>query len=746
MSKYSFHYALTIFLSAFLLFQVQPLIGKYILPWFGGNPAVWTTCLLFFQVGLLAGYGYAHWIASWRAQQYQGLVHLLLLGGALLLLPIVPNNAWKPSGTESPTWLIMGLLAVTVGAHYFLLSTTGPLLQAWYSKIYPNRSPYRLYALSNAGSLLGLLTYPCLFEPLLTRRMQALAWSVAYIAFALGSGWCAWQMLRSALRSRIATAASNKRSDFGLKLNCSNADTFSLHQTSMNDPHDKSNSRRSIRKNLDRNSQSENDLSNPASTSPVPRVIDVLSWLVLAFCGSVLLVATTNQLCQGVAVIPFLWVLPLSLYLITFIIAFEGRNLYRRMWCIPLLAVTSFLACWVLHRGEEVPLVQQILVYSSTFFAACMTCHGELARAKPSPKYLTLFFLTVAAGGALGGIFVALAAPVLFTGYWEYHLALAGAGALALAVMFFDSRSPLYQGKPLWVWVLSLSIYTGLIAALLSSVVWDTSDTLAASRSFFGVLRVTEFEDQDRGVYRELLHGGIVHGFQYTGTRWRGMPTSYYGEGTGAWLAINNHPQRLARKPMHIGIVGLGTGTMAIFGRKGDTIKFYEIDPNVIDLSGEWFWYRQDSQAAVEIVLGDARIQLERELAQGHGQQFDLLVVDAFSGSAIPLHLLTQECAQVYRRHLKDSGILALHISNQSLDLIPVALGLAQTLNWEAIVIDSDEDLNKATWDATWVLITANRTFLDSPAAQKARTKWGADSSTSLIWTDDYTSLLHVLN
>jgi hypothetical protein len=576
--------------------------------------------------------------------------------------------------------------------------------------------------------------------------MQALAWSVAYIAFALGSGWCACQLLRRALRSGIVTATLRKRSDLGLKFKSSKSDTASFQQTSINDPNETLNSKRMMRKDLIYATESENNLSNQDSTTPAPRVIDVLSWLVLAACGSVLLVATTNQLCQGVAVIPFLWVLPLSLYLITFIIAFEGRDWYRRFWCIPLLAATSFLACWLLHRGEEVPLVQQILVYSLTFFAACMTCHGELARAKPSPKYLTLFFLTVAAGGALGGIFVALAAPVLFTGYWEYHLSLAGAGAVALAVMFFDSRSPLYQGKPLWVWVFSLSIYTGLIAALLSSVVWDTSDTLAASRSFFGVLRVTEYEEQDRGVYRELLHGGIVHGFQYTGTRWRGQPTSYYGEGTGAWLAVNNHPQRLARKPMHIGIVGLGTGTMAIFGRKGDTVKFYEIDPNVIDLSGEWFWYRQDSKAAVEIILGDARIQLERELAQGQGQQFDLLVVDAFSGSAIPLHLLTQECAHVYRRHLKDSGILALHISNQSLDLIPAALGLAQTLNWEAILIDSDEDLDKATWDATWVLITANRAFLDSPAAQQARTQWAQDSPTSLTWTDDYTSLLHVLN
>ena len=720
MSNRTIPFALTIFLSAFLLFQVQPLIGKYILPWFGGSPAVWTTCLLFFQTALLAGYAYAHWVAGWRRQKYQCLVHLSLLIGTVLLLPIIPHDIWKPLGSESPTWLILGLLTFTIGAPYFLLSTTGPLLQAWYSTAFPGRSPYRLYALSNTGSLLGLLTYPCLVEPLVIRQTQALAWSAAYGAFVLGSGWCALYLMRRASLSGVSGDVPENPAETGGLV----PDHQQQHHL---------------------NPQLSHDVKPQTVPLPPLRRHAVLYWLVLAACGSALLLATTNQLCQEVAVIPFLWVLPLSLYLLTFIIAFEGRRWYRPGWCIPLLVSASFLATWVIHRGSDFSVVQKIGIYSLALFAGCMICHGELAQNKPCAKYLTLFYLSIAAGGALGGIFVALAAPLLLTGYWEFHLALASAGAVALGVLFFAADSPVRQGKPLWAWLLAVMLYAGLIAALLTSVVEEISDSLAASRSFFGVLRVLEYDDEGKGIYRELLHSGVVHGIQYTNVPWRNRPTTYYGKGTGAWLSVEHHPRRGASKPMHLGVIGLGTGTIAALGKKEDTLRFYEIDPGVIRFSQQWFWYQQETAAAVEVVLGDARIQLERELAQGQSQQFDVLLVDAFTGGAIPLHLLTHECVQIYRRHLKDEGILALHISNRRLDLIPVTLGLARALGWEAVLIDSEEDLTEARWTCTWVLITNNRSFLKSKAVQKGKTLWPQDSAKPLLWSDDYASLLHVL-
>ena len=342
---------------------------------------------------------------------------------------------------------------------------------------------------------------------------------------------------------------------------------------------------------------------------------------------------------------------------------------------------------------------------------------------------------------------MALAAPIVFTGYWEYQLSLACTGILALAVLFFDRESSLYNGQKIWVWLPLLLVYSALIASLLNSVVREEAGTIAASRSFHGLLHIAEWEEQDKGTVREMYHGGVIHGIQYTANNRRNRATSYYGKGTGGWLAVQHHPRRAAKKPLQIGVLGLGTGTIAALGRQGDTVRFYEINPDVVRLSREWFSYLQDTEAHVEIVLGDARIHLERELKLNQEQQFDVLIADAFSSDAIPLHLLTKECGQVYRHHLKDDGILAIHISNQYLDLIPVTVGLAKELGWEAVLIDSDDNLRDAVWAATWVLITKNETFLASPAVQGARTKWPDGLPPApLVWTDDYTSLFHVLN
>lgn len=721
-------YAFTILLSAFLLFQIQPLIGKHILPWFGGSPAVWTTCLLFFQVALLGGYAYAYWVAGWKRRRMQFLVHFLVLGCTLFFMPVTPNEAWKPEGGEIPIWRILGLLTVTVGSPYFLLSTTGPLLQAWYSKTHLGKSPYRLYAISNTGSLLGLITYPFFFEPLLTRQTQAFAWSGAYATFVLACGWCAWQFAR-ATPHRHSSRLFHSVSDISPELNNRILKINTFQQGTHNVP-------------------SENSGENPTQieySARAPGFGTVLSWLLMTTVGSALLLSSTNQMCQNVAAVPFLWVLPLSLYLVTFIIAFEGRNLYRRVWCMPLFAVSSALSCLVLRYGTDIPIQLQIMVYTIALFTGCMSCHGELARHKPNPKYLTLFYLAVASGGALGGIFVALAAPFLFPSYWEYHISIGGVAALILIVLFFDPQSKLYNGKPLWAWIVLFSSYAGLIAGLMNAINYEEYGSIAGSRSFHGVLHITEWEDEKKGSFREMYHGLVIHGMQYTEKPWRHQPTTYYGKETGVWLAVNNHPKRISKEPVRIGVIGLGTGTIAALANSRDVIRFYEINPDVIKMSEQWFWYRKDSPGHVEIVLGDARIQLERELESGQDQQFDVLVADAFSSEAIPLHLLTLESAEVYRNHLKKDGILAIHISNDYLNLVPITLGLAKTLGWEAIIVDSDENGDEGIYEATWVLITSNRSFLNSPQVLEARLKWQDALPSPRIWTDDYASLLHVM-
>jgi hypothetical protein len=715
-------YAIAVSLSAFLLFQIQPLIAKHILPWFGGSPAVWTTCLLFFQVLLLGGYAYAFWISGWRNTRRQCMLHIILLVAFLFLLPVIPNEIWKPEGNEYPVWRIVGLLTVTVGGPYFVLSTTGPLLQAWFKIRYPDRSPYRLYALSNAGSLLGLVTYPFLFEPFLTRKAQAFSWSGSYVAFVLACGWCAWYLLRSG--QNVSTVAHSSAATDRHFAQDKSQDNPGTGPTDYN--------------GLQRGNEAQ-DTGRPCTAS-------IVSWLLMSAVGSALLLSTTNQMCQNVASVPFLWVLPLSLYLTTFIIAFEGRDLYRRMWCLPLLAFSLILTSVILYLGTDVPMLLQIVIYTIALFAGCMTCHGELARFKPDPKYLTLFYLSVAGGGALGGIFVAVASPFMFSGYWEYHISIGAVGALVLLVLYFDHESDLHHGKRISVWLLIAVLYSGLVTALVYASKFEQHDTLVSARSFYGVLNIYEWEDEEKGLYREMYHGSIIHGTQYEKDPWRNMPTTYYGKGTGVWMAVEQHPSRLDKNPLRIGVIGLGTGTIASLGRQGDTILFYEINPDVIRLSEEWFSYRQDSHAQIEIVLGDARIQLERELASGQGQKFDILVADAFSSDAIPVHLLTVECAATYRSHLKDNGILAIHISNEYIDLLPVAIGMAEHIGWEAVIVESSEDQDKLVWESTWVLITQNKDFLNSEDIRKAWMKEKDNSPAPLLWTDEYASLLHVLS
>ena len=759
-------YALTIFTGAFLLFQVQPVIGKYILPWFGGGPGVWTTCMLFFQVVLLGGYAYAHLTSRWLKLRTQAMVHLVLLAAALALLPITPADSWKPHGGGDPTVQILALLAASLGLPYFVLSSTSPLIQQWLSCTRPGNSPYRLYALSNVGSLLALVSYPFFFEPHFTRKIQAALWAWGLVAYVVCCGFCAIGLWKSEVQNPEVEATR---------------------------------ARRTTRRTL------------PASVNSQPSAFNRLLWLLLPTCASVLLLATTNALCQDVAVIPFLWVAPLALYLLSFVICFDSSRWYGRYpFALALVAVLGGL-CWAMLNGSELALSRQVPVYCGGLFICCMVCHGELYRLKPDPRHLTAYYLMIAAGGALGGLLVAVAAPLLFRDYYELHLGLLFCGLLFLLVCIAaPAGSPGSEVRSLkwneWRWLagtLTLLVFGGLDRLLawlpahaepipegffagcrialwsvlvlgvafgiarrklqsfrhwrLLTCVWLSLGLLAfgailwkdvhdaggkrvfCSRSFYGVLKVHEHEKNDpTSHYFLLLHGQITHGLQFTDPARAMWPVSYYGAKSGIALGV----AALPTGPRRIGVVGLGAGTMAAFGRAGDCLRFYEINPQVQSVATSWFSYLSKSAAMVEVVLGDARLSLEREPPQ----HFDLLALDAFSGDAIPVHLLTKEAFEVYQRHLNADGIIAVHISNDGLDLKPVVVNLARHFGYKLAFIHHEEP-GGPWWlyPSTWVLLSRSEQIIDSPAIRSAASAVNTHDSKVALWTDDFASLFQIL-
>jgi len=670
-----------IFLSAFLLFQVQPMMGRYVLPWFGGGPAVWTNCMLFFQVLLLAGYAYAHWLGSLRSAHLQVSIHMALLAVSLLFLPIGPrSDIWKPASSSDPSGHILVLLAATVGGPYLLLSATGPLLQRWFSLSHAEESPWRLYALSNLGSFLALLSYPFVLEPLLRLNTQAWIWSGLYLAFAVLCGWTAW--------------------------------TF--RETSQ--------------------------VVNATDPSPRPTLWSMLFWVGLAAAGSTLLLATTNQISQEIAVIPFLWVLPLSIYLLTFLLVFERDGWYNRPFFSITMGLLAPIACALLAASVVLSLRLQIVAHLIVLFGACMLCHGELARSRPPARHLTTFYLSIAAGGALGGVFVALIAPHVFSGFSEYPIGLAAACFFGFAGWLRTGAYSQWTRGNFAVRVPLMALLLGGLTAVAASVIAKDQFTSATVRNFYGILRVKENMDVN-GALRQLTHGTIRHGFQYLRGAKHDWPTSYYGPHSGAGIVLKT----LENRDLRVAVVGLGTGTLAAWGKPGDTFRFYEINPAVKNIAYEWFTYLNDSKAKTEIVLGDARVQMERELESGPVQNFDVIAVDAFSSDAIPLHLLTAECGDVYRRRLAAGGILLLHISNRSLNLEPVARGLAQHLNWQAVELVSMDYAATGESSANWVLITENADFIKRPEIAGAVVHWAGKQRPAITWTDDFASLWHVI-
>ena len=696
-------YAATIFTGAFLLFQVQPLIGKYILPWFGGGPGVWTTCMLFFQVLLLGGYAYAHVSSRRLKPRAQVILHLVLLAAALALLPITPADYWKPSGGGDPTLQILALLAVSIGLPYFVLSATGPLMQQWFSRTKPGASPYRLYALSNVGSLLALVSYPLYFETHFTRKTQAGLWVWGLVVYVIACGCCALRLWRTEAQTEVQSLKSKVQGQ---------EPEARGHGTS--------------------------PTSAPALNYQLSTLNQVL-WLLLPACASVLLLATTNKICQDVAVIPFLWVLPLALYLLSFIICFDSPRWYKRVpFGLALVAALGGLG-WMLFQKN-----QSITAYAAGLFACCMVCHGELYRLKPDPKHLTGFYLMIAAGGALGGVFVAAIAPLVFSDYFELHWGLLLCGLLFLVVCLrnphpaTDAQHPSIFTK--WRWAAHAALAAGLVA--LGVGLWVQAHRFGSTkayrtRNFYGVLTVSKF-DMGGQRYLELIHGQTEHGMQFLDPVRAAWPTAYYHEKSGVGLAMSALPAGNRR----IGVVGLGAGTLAAYGQPGDYLRIYEINPDVQQVAASQFTYLAHCQARMEVVLGDARLSLEREPPQN----FDLLVLDAFSSDAIPVHLLTEQAFALYQRHVKTNGLIALHISNGRLNLEPVAANLAHRFNYDSAIIEYAGPQHE-WWNQTsiWALMSHNGELINSPAIREAARPAPATAGKVPLWTDDFASLFQII-
>ncbi|MDB5799206.1 MAG: hypothetical protein JWL63_145 [Rhodocyclales bacterium] len=667
-------FAGTIFTSAFALFLVQPIIAKQILPWFGGSAAVWAICMVFFQIVLLAGYAYSDWITHKLTPRRQVILHVALLALSLTFLPIIADPHWKPTGNEDPSLLIIRLLLGTIGLPYFLLSTTGPLIQSWVSRTLIGGHVYRYFSLSNLASLIALICYPFLIERHAAIVGQAYGWSAAYAAFAV---LCAGSGLYFMRHVHALPAESHAA-----------------------------------------NHAPEGDWD--------PTIRDYLLWLTPAAMGSWLLLAITNHITQNVAAIPFLWLLPLTLYLLTFVLCFESDRWYRRKVFLPVAAVLLGLCAYGLQDSIGTDIWTAIPLYAIGLFFFCMFLHGELARLRPGPRHLTRFYLMVSLGGALGGIAVGLVAPRVLPAYYELGIGFVITALLAISVLKSHMR---------------LRIAAGLLAAFCAWFLYvqirdDFTGSRRIERNFYGTLMIFDShrEDPDDDV-RQLYHGSIKHGEQFLAPARRREPTAYYGASAGVGLAIANTDPHNKK----VGVIGLGAGTLAAYGQPGDNYRMYEINPEVIELAQKEFTFIGDSPAITATVLGDARLSLEREAPQN----FDVLAVDAFSGDSVPVHLITVQAMDVYLRHMKPGGIIAFHVTNRFLWLAPVVEKIAEAKGLHVALIHDEND-NPALRNTDWVLVAREAGTLEKEAIRKATSPIKPIPRLG-VWTDDFNNLFDVL-
>jgi predicted membrane-bound spermidine synthase len=660
------------FLGPFLLFLLELLFAKLILPSFGGSAAVWATCLVFFQCALLLGYLYAHVVTRRFTPKRQGLLHVALLILSAIFLPIAPRFLFNLQPTSKPVSSVLWLLTASIGLPFVLLSSTSPLLQAWHARRNGGGSPYYLFAISNLASLLALLSYPFLIEPRLTSHEQSQWWSGLYLIFIAVCSMVAWT---------ACWGVTKKALEFGT-----------------------------------------------TSTTLHPSVRDRLLWLALSACGSVLLLSVTNHLLEDVAPVALLWVIPLALYLLTFLMVFNRPSLYSRRLAVWLVVVALGSVAYSICDPFFTESVQvRVPFFSAGLFLCCWFCHGELASRKPAVEHLTTFYLMLSAGGALGAVIVGIVAPHVFDSILEFPIALVCVALVAAAT----------QWRKGWMvrafWLLST---VGLILVAARYEWLYKQDVIFAARNFYGAFRIKEFRDWLKRPYLTLYHGGIEHGAQFVDPPLSLMPTTYYARDSGIGIALD----RCCTGPRRVGVIGLGAGTLAAYGKPGDSFRFYEINPMVLSIASDSFSYLRNTRAHTEVVQGDARVSLQGEAPQ----QFDVLAVDAFSGDAIPVHLLTREAFRLYLRHLKPNGILAIHTSNTYLNLPPVVQMLADDAGYPARILTNDDAIRTLTDSSDWMLITRNQQFLEDIVGTEIIEPVIVRGGLRL-WTDDYNNLFRIL-
>jgi hypothetical protein len=696
-------YFAAIFASAFLIFLVQPLLAKQILPWFGGSAAVWGTCLVFFQTALLAGYAYADILTRWLSLRSQVLLHSALLVIATWTMPIIVDPSWRPAGDESPILRILGLLTATIGLPYFLLASTTPLVGAWYWRRFRAPAPYRLFALSNLASLMALLGFPFLIEPMMGNRQTAIGWSIAFGAFVVVCILAAGQTLRAARTS----PAGGPGTDSGIDVR--------------------------------------------ALDDPPTKAADWLAWVGLSAIGSGVLLAITSHLTQNISSAPLLWVVPLALYLLTFIICFDHPRWYLRSLFLPLAALTLGLMAWL---SDSLALGTVSPIYALGLFAVCMVCHGELAARKPHPSRLTGFYLSIAFGGALGSVLIAIAAPLLLDGYFELHLVLVAAALGGFVLTLRAPRKSVSGNLPTsgreqiaWrashAWIIAGRGAAAVVLATVTGLSWHgirlyTEGVRFMERDFYGVVRT---RDHSTGAdFRSLIHGGISHGGQLLDESMQMAPSSYFGPTSGYGRLFASLPGA----PLRVGVVGLGAGALAAYAKPGDHWVFYEISPTVVRAAKTEFTFLDRMPASHEIVLGDGRLALSRE----ENRQFDVLALDAFSGDSIPTHLITREAMDIYVRHLKPDGVIVFQATNRFVDLLPVAQRLAESFGMSAVVVSDTPQFDHGP--LYWLASTDQVLMSRDPERLRAKTIQSGSRPISApqgypVFTDDYINLLRLL-
>ncbi len=736
-------FAATTLLGAFLLFQVQPMIAKFILPWFGGAPAVWTTCMLFFQVLLFGGYAYSHLLVIRLSLRGQAIAQAALLLAALTALPIAPADSWKPSENASPTLRILLLLTATVGLPYFMLATTSPLVQAWYARTCPGRAPYRLYALSNVGSLAALVSYPFVFEPAFDLLRQTRIWSWCFAVYGLLMALCAatvWRTTPLYLRARARVRAEESETE---------SEPLEYHNLpSPPAPLPEGEGSKLLPSPPARLSEGE------GRESPTWRRRAL--WLFLPAVASLVLLATTNHVCQDAAPRPFLWVLPLSLYLLSFIMCFDHPRWYvRPLWAgLAVVGIAAVLGSDTMpggasepyrHSGASITFAQELALQFGAMFCITMVCHGELVRLKPEPRRLTEFYLYLAAGGALGGILVGIVAPHVFSTFAEWNLGMVVSYAVAMTALFHSVPK---RGRGRNPALLAAGFAAG---GLLMVLLWETAGAAPDAggprlvdrrRNFYGVVSVWEVDrDKPQTDRLRMMHGAIVHGEQFLAPEKRRTAFNYYAPKSGIARTIAVLQKR--QSSLRVGVVGLGAGTLAAFARRDDRFTFYEINPAVPELAEKYFCYLGDARrrgAEIDIEMGDARLALEQQPPQ----EFDLLVLDAFSGDSVPVHLLTREAMQICRRHVAAEGVIAIHVTNSYLHLFPVARALAEDsgLAWRRVY--TAEDNNEFRTRSNWVIASGNRSLLaETPNVSPPPSLM--DDFTAPVWTDQKNDLFRIM-